>query len=280
MRMRLTRVSVALAASAAMMTGLAASVAATTTASRANAAAPVAQAAAACRHHVIAYVTTGYGNKGTVTPVDTVTGATLKPIPVGRDPEAIVVTPDGRMAYVANKAPGSVTVIRTRTGTVVKTIPVPGPQGMTTVIGITPNGKTVYVSFGVTVVPIRTADYKVLKPITTGVAVTGMVLTPDSRKLYVASWNGKVLPIGTATNTMGKPIVLQSYSIGVTINTALSPNGRTLYAVSTNTLTLISTATDKAGKPIRLPEWGASIVAARTGGPHTSGSTTTKAPMA
>ena len=195
-----------------------------------------------------------------MTPVDTVTGATLKPIPVGSYPEAVVVTPDGRMAYVANKVPGSVTVIRTRTGTVVKTIPVPGPQGMTTVIGITPNGKTVYVSFGTTVVPIRTADNKILKPITTGVAVTGMVFTPDSRKLYAASWNGKVVPIRTATNTMGKPIVLQSYYIGVTISTALSPNGRTLYAVSRNTLTPISIATDTAGTPIRLPEWGGSVV--------------------
>ena len=147
---RMSRVFVALIASAAMMTGLTVVGAATAAASPAKAAAPAAQAAAACRHHVIAYVTTEYGNKGTVTPVDTVTGATLKPIPVGSYPEAVVVTPDGRMAYVANKVPGSVTVIRTRTGTVVKTIPVPGPQGMTTVIGITPNGKTVDVSFGTT----------------------------------------------------------------------------------------------------------------------------------
>ena len=65
----------------------------------------------------------------------------------------------------------------------------------------------------------------------------------------MASWTGKVVPIRTATNTMGKPIVLQSYYIGVTISTALSPNGRTLYAVSRDTLTPISTATDKATNP-------------------------------
>jgi hypothetical protein len=68
---RTTPVSVALAASAAMMTGLAASAAATT-ASPAKAAAPTAQAAAACRHHhAIAYVING--GSDTVTPIRTAT---------------------------------------------------------------------------------------------------------------------------------------------------------------------------------------------------------------
>jgi len=119
----------------------------------------------------------GHGKSG-VTPVDTVTGATLKLIPVGGDPQAIVVTPDGSRAYeLANQPSGLVTVISTRTGTILKTIPVPGGLGMTTLIGITPNGKTVYATLGTTIVPIRTADYKVLKPIVTGVTVTGLVFT-------------------------------------------------------------------------------------------------------
>ena len=262
MRTRITRVLGALAASAALVTGLAASAA--------PAAAKSAPTVTACRqHHVIAYVATydqmGQGVSG-VTPIDTVTGATLKPIPVGGNPEAIVVTPDGSRAYVLAKEPsGLVTVISTRTGTVLKTIPVPGPFGMTTMIGITPNGKTVYATLGTTIVPIRTADYKVLKPIVTGVAVTGLVFTPDGRKLYVNSWNGKVVPVSTATNTAGKPIVLPSYEVGIASGLAMAPDGRTVYAASGDTLTPISTATDKAGKPISFAEQVAGIVISKDG---------------
>ncbi len=68
---RITRVFVAMAASAAMMPGLAAPAAATT-ASPTKAAAPAAQAAAACRHHhAIAYVING--GSDTVTPIRTAT---------------------------------------------------------------------------------------------------------------------------------------------------------------------------------------------------------------
>jgi len=271
MRMRITRVLGALAASAALVTGLAASAAATAATSPPKPAAPAAQAGPACRHHhqVMAYVATsddmGQGKSG-VTPLDPVTGATLKPIPVSGYPAGVVVSPDGRTAYVlAQGQPALVTVIRTRTGTVVKTIPVPGPFGMTTMIAITPNGKTVYATLGTTIVPIRTADYKVLKPIVTGVAVTGLVFTPDGRKLYVNSWDGKVVPISTATNTAGKAIVLPSYEIGIASGLAMAPNGRTVYAASGDTLTPISTATDKAGRPIRFAEQVADIVISKDG---------------
>lgn len=72
-----------------------------------------------------------------------------------------------------------------------------------------------------------------------------MVFTLDSRKLYVDSWSGKIVSINTATNTMGKSIPLAGM--------ALSPNGRKLYIADGDTLTPVSTATDKAGQPIRFP---------------------------
>jgi DNA-binding beta-propeller fold protein YncE len=257
MHLRITRTFVALVASAALTTGLSASATATMATTPAKPAALAAPAAAACRHHhVIAYVTTldsmGTGENAVV-PVDTVTGATFKPVPVGGEPMAIVAAPDGKLVYAAVMAwpTSSVVVISTRTGTAVKTIPVKGRQGMTTVIGITPNGKMLYVSFGPTVVPIRTADDKVLKPIPTGMAVTGFVFTPDSRKLYVhSSWGGgsNVLPVSTVTNTAGTPIPVQASSL------AMAPGGRTLWVAGGGTLTPVSTATDKPGPPIRFSE--------------------------
>jgi DNA-binding beta-propeller fold protein YncE len=260
MGIRIARLSRVLGAPAALMMGAAACAAAVIAPSPSAAA-----TGAACQiHHFIAYVATV--GKAAVTPLDTVTGAKFKPIPVHGQPEAVAITPDGGTAYVVSLVPpGMVTVIRTRTGTVVKTFRVPGPQGMGTYIAITPDGKTVYVSLGTAIVPIRTADNKVFKPILTGLAVTGMIITPDSRKLYANTWNGKVLPVSTATNTAGKPISLPSYQVGVASGIALTPDGKTLYSASGNVLLPISTATDNHGRAIRFAEQIDNIVISKDG---------------
>jgi YVTN family beta-propeller protein len=255
MRTRIKLVLGTLVASTALVAGLAASAAiAAAPAKPATQGATATRATTACRHPCrTAYVTTM--GKNALVPVNTVTGATLKPIPVGHDPAAVVVSPNGATAYVASSPLyRTVTAVSTRAGTAVKTIQVPGPNGMVTSIGITPNGKMLYVSFGSTVVPIRTADYKVFKAIPTRMAVTGFVFTPDSSKLYVNSWDGKVLPISTVSNTAGTPIHLASFADGIASGLVITPNGKTLYAASGSTLTPINTATDKAGPPIRFSE--------------------------
>jgi hyaluronoglucosaminidase len=247
MRIRMTRVLWTLAATA-LMAALAVSASAT---SSAAAGPTTATPAALARPVVMAYITTTSAitpsrltSKSGLTTINTATGATRTPIRVGADPEGVVVAPDGRTAYVAD-FPNAVSVIRTSTGAVIKTIRVPRQYGMVTVIGITPNGKTVYVCFGSNVVPILTANDKVLTPIRTNIGVTGMVFTPDSRTLYVNSWSGKIAVINTATNTMGRPIPLAG-------GLALAPDGGTLYVADGRALTPISTATDRAGQPIRF----------------------------
>ena len=52
---------------------------------------------------------------GGVTPIPVCTNKPGKPIPVGDGPVAIAITPDGRIAYVANENSGTVTPIDTRT---------------------------------------------------------------------------------------------------------------------------------------------------------------------
>ena len=65
----------------------------------------------------------------------------LKPITVGNQPGPIVITPDGKTAYVANAGSGTVTPIKTATNTALKPIKV-GRQPE--YLAITPNGRTVY----------------------------------------------------------------------------------------------------------------------------------------
>ena len=78
------------------------------------------------------------------------------PIPVGRDPQSIAVTPDGKTAYVTNTGSGTVTPIslaKHRPGRAIKVGT--APQA----IAVTPDGRTVYVlDWGsAAVTPIDTA---------------------------------------------------------------------------------------------------------------------------
>ncbi len=57
-----------------------------------------------------------------------------------------LITPNGKTAYVVNQATSTATPIRTATNKALKPIHVPGFGGYAGVIGMAPNGKTVYVA--------------------------------------------------------------------------------------------------------------------------------------
>ena len=170
-------------------------------------------------------------------------------------------------AYVLQTPPcmsNTVSVINTATNTALKPITV----GIgTSAIAVTPNGKTVYVSSGAsivngmvcgsggpqtaasTVTPISTATNKPGKPINAGKSPGPIAITPDGRTAYVLSQRG-VVPISTATNKPGKPINAGKDLTGI----AITPDGKTAYVVSTSsaTVTPIRTATNTALKPIKI----------------------------
>lgn len=75
-----------------------------------------------------------------------------------------------------------------------------------------------------------------------------LAATPDGKTLYVADTEmGWVTPISTATGVPGQPI-----KVGQTLlRIAITPNGRTVYALGLDGMTPISTATDVAGPLIR-----------------------------
>ncbi len=50
--------------------------------------------------------------------ITTATGAVSAPITVGKGPDAVAITPDGKHAYVTNYVDGTVSVITTATGAV------------------------------------------------------------------------------------------------------------------------------------------------------------------
>ena len=75
---------------------------------------------------------------GTVSVIDTATNTVVGiPIPVGREPSGVAVTPDGKHAYVANRGSKNVSAIDTATNMVVATVAV-GNVPFT--VAITPDG--------------------------------------------------------------------------------------------------------------------------------------------
>jgi YVTN family beta-propeller protein len=124
-------------------------------------------------------------------------------IPVGATPGFAVVSPNGRQAYVANRAAGVITVVDTAVNRVTATVPV--VQGPPQYLAFSPDGRTVYVSIwndARTVAAIGVLDTTTNAMVATVPVRTRPFLaavTPDGRQLYVPNHDsGTVSVVDTA----------------------------------------------------------------------------------
>ena len=156
----------------------------------------------------------------------------------------------------------TVTPVGMATNTLGKPIHISGAGMSVGQIVITPDGNTAYVNTGSNVTPISTATGTPGKPIhVRGGFAPWIAITPDGKTAYVADWSGPagqgrtVTPISTATNTPGKPIKV-GYGTGQIVNgvgqIAVTPDGKTAYAITGTSVTPISTATNRAGTTIHV----------------------------
>ena len=157
--------------------------------------------------------------------------------------------------YVSNHSSGLVTPISTATNTAGPSIK--GGGKLNVAMAATPNGKTVYVlnQASDTVTPISTATNKAGRPIKVAEYPYAITMTPDGKIAYVLSENSQLTAIMTATNTASPPIAISPAGYSVGDGPAITPDGKTVYISPSNQsdyLIPVSTATDKAGKPIRL----------------------------
>ncbi len=234
---------------------------------------------------VIAYVVLagtgsnlGYGT--TMVPVDVSAGSDTvgTSVKVGTYPDAVAVTPNGRLALVANFSSNTVTPILEPNGTALPPITVgSGPAN----IAITPDGTTAYVtddgglsSLGDTVTPIDLATLKAEAPIVVGEGPQGIAITPDGKTAYVAdagaiiagqagSFGDEVTPIDLATGKAGKPIHVGNAPLAV----AVTPDGSTVFVTNLNSesVTPINVAANQAEAAIAV---AGGPVAIAVGGQH------------
>lgn len=194
--------------------------------------------------------------------IDTDKDTIVATINVGNNPWGIVVSHDGKKAYVVNSGDDSVSVIDTITNTVESTIYVEKYHGMNPRdIVISPDGAKLYIcdSSSISVVDVNTK--KIVATIGNSVLVDGalcpamfsptsLTISPDGTKLYVLDSGGSVIVIDTNKNaitaTISNIISFPDIPSGISI----TPDGNKLYVTTglstkiINTITIIDTNTN------------------------------------
>lgn len=197
--------------------------------------------------------TTGYvadTNAASVTVFSTVTQRVLRTLKVGQDPVAIVTSPSGTV-YTVNEFSGSVTPIDTLTNVAGRAIRAGDrPQA----IVFTPSSSMAYVVnyWSSSVTPINLASGRALPAIHTGNWPSALVITPSGSTVYVLGDSpASVTPIDTGTNT-AEPLVRVLPGGAEVGQIVVTPDGSTVLVSIGSQLVPISTATNRAGAPIRL----------------------------
>ena len=168
---------------------------------------------------------------GAVWVIDTSTDAVIAKVPVGMHPAHVVVSPDGRFAYITNGGDDTVSVIDTSAQRVVATIPVGKfPHGLR----ISPDGKQAYVANlkGGTVSVIDTVSQKEVAQVPAGKGPAQVGFTPDGRLVLVSlSEENAVAVIDPATRK-----VIRKVAVGaVPIQLYATPDSRTLLVANQGT---------------------------------------------
>jgi PQQ-dependent catabolism-associated beta-propeller protein len=134
--------------------------------------------------------------------IDPVNGKSLRRIPLGDEPEAFDVSPDGKTIFVSNEDSGEVSFIDAVSGKVLKSIKVGNePEG----VKVSADGKTLYVASEAAslVHVIDVASAAVIKNIKVGKRPRRMALTPDGNELWVTNeLDASVSIIATATQSV------------------------------------------------------------------------------
>ena len=206
--------------------------------------------------------------RGAVWAIDTATDKVVARIPVGTHPAHVVVTPDGRHAYVVNGGDNSVSVVDTAAQSVIATIAVgAGPHGMR----ISPDGKQAWVANlkGGTVSVIDTESRKQVAEIAVGKGPAQVGFTPDGSMGFVSlSGENRVALINPASRkVIGKVTVG-----GVPIQLYATPDGKLVLVANQgspgkpgNTVSFIDVAGMKVAATIKTGAGAHGVVIDREG---------------
>lgn len=131
--------------------------------------------------------------------IDPATGKSVRRVPLGDEPEAFDISPDGKTIYVSNEDEAEASFVDAATGKVLQAIKVgQEPEG----VKISADGKTLYVTSEVAsmVHVIDVASAKVVKNVKVGKRPRRMAITPDGKELWVTNELGSSVSIVSTAN--------------------------------------------------------------------------------
>lgn len=187
--------------------------------------------------------------------IDPATRKVIAEIPTGAiESHMLVVSPDGRRAYTANVAAGSVSVLDLKQRTLVTVIPVAKTVQR---ISISPDGKRVFTHDQDTarIAVINATTNKVTSWISLPATAYSSSPTPDGRKLLAASPSGKLFVIDLASAK-----IEESFDIPAALGELLlTPDGKFAFiscpqAGTIEVLDLLDVAGHKLRQPIKLTQ--------------------------
>jgi len=134
--------------------------------------------------------------------IDPASGKSLRRIPLGDEPEAFDISPDGKTIYVSNEDEGATSFVDLASGKKLKSVKVGGePEG----VKVSADGKTLYVTSEVAglVHVIDTASAKLVKNVKVGKRPRRMAITADGRELWVTNeLDASVSIVSTASHEL------------------------------------------------------------------------------
>ena len=170
------------------------------------------------------------------------------PVPIGEKAGFVAISPDGRLAYVARRQAGVVTVVDLTVNKVLADVPI--PAGPPQFIDFSADGSRAYVSIynaDLTINAVAVLDTRTTKLIDTVAVDTkpyALAVTPDQKFVYVPSHDAEVIDIiDTADNTVIKSIPVAKNPHWVTFDA----DGTFAYIANhdSNLVTRMNTATEE-----------------------------------
>jgi len=192
-------------------------------------------------------------NSNDVSVVNTATNSIVITIPVGHDPQAVAVSPDGSKVYVANNNDNTIYVINTTTNAVTSIISVGvAPHGYPQGLSVNPDGSKLYIANEQSnqVAVVNTATNAIVSTIDVGIHPEGIAVSPDGTTIYVAN-NGDntVSVINTGTNAVVSIIPVGNIPNEI----AVSPDGNKVYVTSQTSIAVINAKTNLVTTTIQAP---------------------------
>ncbi len=154
---------------------------------------------------------------------------------MGKEPNALAVTPDGTKLIAAAGASHEVQIITTASNTVTSTVAIPagGSASDPVAVAVSPDGTTAWIvdkaNNRLYPLTIATAALGTAIAVGTQSDPTALLITPDGTKVYVADYGSHAVSVvSTATDTVTNTITIGA-TTGHPIAMAVTPNSAHVY---------------------------------------------------